>query len=493
MSYHSIVEAVAHHANHSPEKVCLIESASGRECTYGSLWKHILSFSKRLRQAGLKNGENVVVRTEQTIDFIIAGLAVHLAGGVFVPIERNISELRVIEMLEYMESRFLIAAKPVTRECVYIDINAICSDKLVTVRENDENTIFPVPQALCDVLFTTGTTGKSKGVMLTHEAQVAACINVMEVMEYSLSDVQSVAHPLNHVGGLRRTYLILLVGGTCVFENGVIFIDKFFQSIQKYRVTTMHLVPAYVSLLLLNAPDKLKKTDWLRVVSVGGALLPIQYQDQLRVALPNTKLFITYGATEAGALSSFEFSKFPRKPFCIGKPYSSTSIDFLDDSYNPVLNTTKNNPGIIAVTSPTVMSGYWKEPELTNSVLTGKQLLMADIGYKGDDDLIYVLGRRDDVISTGGHKVSPAEIEEIVVQIEGVKECACVAVQDDIMGSIPKLYVVMYKGVEFSQRVIFGLLTKRLEAYKLPRVIEEIDVLPRIGGTAKINRNALRG
>ena len=493
MSYRSIVEAVAHHANHTPDKVCLIESASGKECTYSSLWKHILSFSKQLKQAGLKSGENVVVRTEQTIDFIIAGLAVHLTGGVFVPIERNISEQRVIEMLDYMDSRFLIAAKPVTRECVYIDINTIYSDKLVIARENDENTVFPVPQALCDILFTTGTTGKSKGVMLTHEAQVAVCINVMEAMEYSSSDVQAVAHPLNHAGGLRRVYPILLVGGTCVVENGVIFIDKFFQSIQKYRVTSMNLVPAYVSLLLLNAPDKLKKTDWLRVVSVGGALLPVQYQDQLRAVLPNTRLFVAYGATEAGALSSFEFSKYHKKPFCIGKPYSSTSIDFLDDSHNPVLSTTKNNPAIIAVTSPTVMSGYWKESELTNSVLTGKQLLMADIGYRGDDDLIYVLGRRDDVIITGGHKVSPAEIEEIVIQIEGVKECACVAVQDDIMGSIPKLYVVMHKGVEFSQRVIFNLLTKRLEAYKHPRIIEEIDVLPRTQGTAKINRNALRG
>jgi long-chain acyl-CoA synthetase len=137
------------------------------------------------------------------------------------------------------------------------------------------------------------------------------------------------------------------------------------------------------------------------------------------------------------------------------------------------------------------MMGYWLDPSLTDSVLSDKRLVMADIGYLGDDGMLYIMGRRDDVINTGGNKVAPYEIEELAMKLPFVRECVCVGVTDKIKGYVPKLYVVTRDNEEYSQKEIYNFLSTHLETYKLPKYIEEVEAIPKTSDFGKPRRNIL--
>jgi long-chain acyl-CoA synthetase len=136
------------------------------------------------------------------------------------------------------------------------------------------------------------------------------------------------------------------------------------------------------------------------------------------------------------------------------------------------------------------MLGYWKNPELTASVTRGDYIILSDLGYMGDDGLLYFVGRADDIIISGSYKIAPLEIEETANSFDGIRESACVPVSDPIMGQIPKLYVVMEENHVFNSNKIYKFLQDKLEMTRVPRIIEEINEIPKINN--KINRRELK-
>jgi acyl-coenzyme A synthetase/AMP-(fatty) acid ligase len=175
----------------------------------------------------------------------------------------------------------------------------------------------------------------------------------------------------------------------------------------------------------------------------------------------------------------------------VGKPYPGTDLKFLDEGGFPKENVSHRDFGIIACKNDSVMSGYWKEPELTNSTIVDGYVVMADVGYRDDDGFVYLAGRRDDVIVSGGHKIAPYEVENIASQIPGVSECVCIPREDKIAGFVPVLIVAMEEGAEFSAKEIAERLAERIEGYKMPRSIHQINEMPRVGNTRKIDRRKL--
>ena len=125
------------------------------------------------------------------------------------------------------------------------------------------------------------------------------------------------------------------------------------------------------------------------------------------------------------------------------------------------------------------MCGYYKEPEITKEALENGNIYTNDLGYVGEDGLVYLLGRKGDVINMGGLKIAPTEIEEVVVTHEKIKDCACIPIKDEITGEAPKLFVVMNEGCEFDQKEIAKFMLNKLEAFKVPKVFEVIDEIPR--------------
>jgi long-chain acyl-CoA synthetase len=299
---------------------------------------------------------------------------------------------------------------------------------------------------------------------------------------------------MSHSGGLRRVEAMLVSGATAIVMNASMFYGSIFKVLERYGVTVFQLVPAQVAAILNSAEKMLLKTnDVLRILSVGSAVIPETHKERLRELLPDVRLFNDFGSTEASGSAYFEWSKYPPKPDCVGEASLHSEIIFLDEAGRVTECTSRENPGILATRGDTLMLGYYNEPELTSETVHDNMVVSSDIGYKDEDGLIYLVGRKTDLINSGGYKISPLEIEDAVNSIEGVLECAAFGKKDDIMEQVPVVFVAMKKGFEFDAHKIADILNGSLERHKVPKIenIIEIEKLPRSVGTEKVLRKEL--
>jgi len=489
MAFSTILEAVEHWAKHSPQKMCLIEAKTGQKISYGEFWQAALAFAEKLKSNGLQKGGRVVVRVGPLIETFVAQFGIYLYGGVYCPVEMHMKDLKLLEMLEYFESDLLISAEKIDFNGRWIDLLTVCCGNDVPTAEFD----FPDPEDMCSIVFTTGTTGKAKGVMINHKTcflHSATSHNVYNNLE---NDVFLWSFPLDRVGGIRLFGSSFLIGATVVYSSGVVFVKDFFDVLDEYNVSVIYLDPFSLSILLgSDANTFTKYTDQLKALSLSGSMILETHKQQICSLLPKTRLFSFYSSTEISNITSYEFSRYPDLENCVGKPIPNTKIYILNDDGDPMETTSKDNIGVISCENERMMMGYWKDPELTGSVLNNGRIVMTDVGYIDDDGYLYIMGRRDDVIVTGGHKVAPYEIENIAMKMPGISECACIPVKNDILGNVPNLFVVMKANYEFSANEIYKFLAQRLETFKLPRVIRQLDCLPKLGLAQKIDRRALK-
>lgn len=483
----SIVESVALYAKEQGEKFCIADRKN--ELTYRDYWEGIYGYAKHLQDLGIKNGDAIVVHNSQSVETLVSGLAIQLLGAVFVPIEREIAETRALEIMHIVDAKCFISAKQMECECLYENINDVLSWK----DENADYVTFEYPDCnqTAEILFTTGTTGVSKGIELSHSNLVAVAENVIDGVEMESDNVELIPVPLSHSHGLRRYYANMLNGSSVVILNGVAFAKVVFDHIEKYNVNAIDLVPAALSSLLRVSGDKFADyKNQIRYIQLGSAPIPENDRVNLCKLLPNSRLYNFYGTTESGCSCILDFNKYKDKKKCIGRPTCHANFVFLNDA-GECIQATKENPGLLACAGEMNMVGYYKSPELNAETMKDGYIRTQDLAYMDEDGMICLLGRQGDVIESGGNKISPIEIEEVAITCDVVDDCACISVDNELLGKEPKLFVVMKKGCEFDYNSIYQFLNGHLEKYKVPRIIEEIDVIPRTFN-GKIKRTELK-
>lgn len=471
----SIVEAVAHWAQVLPEKFCIADSR--KEASYREYWEYIFGYAGHLRRLGVGSGDRVVVRNGQNMETAVCGLAVQLAGAVFVPVEKNAADARILEIIETVDAKCYISAKPAEVPCLWEKMGDVLSFR----DEKADFETFPWPDGedLAEILFTTGTTGKSKGIELTHGSTVAVAENVIDGVEMKRDNVEIIPVPLSHSHGLRRYYGNMLNGSAAVILDGVIFYNKLFERMDTFRATALDLVPAALSALFKLSGDRLGDyAGQLDYVQLGSAPIAAQDRERLCRLLPNVRLYNFYGTTESGCSCILDFNAMKDKKNCIGRPTRHAHFVFVDEEGHRI-DADEEHPGFLSCAGAMNMKGYYHSPELTAETIRDGYIRTKDLSYMGEDGLIYMLGRQDDVIVTGGSKVAPDEIEDAAMQFPGIADCGCIPVDHPILGKEPKLFVAMERGAAFDPEAIFQFLKDRLEAYKVPKQIEQIDKLPR--------------
>lgn len=471
----SIVEAVAACAQENPDKFC---AADGRyEFTYRTFWEHIYGYGNHLKEMGISKGDHVVVRNPQNTVMLIAGLAIQLVGAIFVPIEKNVADQRILEIIDTVQAKLYIAAKKTEVPCAYERITEV-------IKHRDENAdyesfAYPENRDMAEVLFTTGTTGKSKGIELTHRNVVAVAENVIDGVEMKKNNVELIPVPLSHSHGLRRYYANMLNGSSVVIMGSVVFTQDVFENVEKYGVTAIDLVPAALASIFKLSGDQLGDyKDQLDYIQLGSAPIPDQDKEKLRCLLPDARLYNFYGTTESGCSCILDFNKYAEKKNCIGRPTCNANFVFIGEDGLPI-EATKENPGLLACSGEMNMVGYYKEEELSASIMKKGYIQTEDLAYMDEDGMICLLGRQGDVIVSGGNKIAPGEVEDAAGAFEGMEECACVPAISPILGQEPKLFVVMKEGCTFEYETIYQFLKERLESYKVPKIIVEIEKLPR--------------
>lgn len=474
--FQSIVEAVLHYAKTQPSKLCLVDDNG--EVTYSEYAEKILRFASFFKGAGIEVKDAVVVEACQSIDYLAIELALQLLGAVFVPVEHNCASDKISSFADRADAKGIIACSD---NSFATEIFYTYETFVEKASESDLLDVEKMPErdTVSEILFSTGTTGKEKGIVLTHSNDIALAENVMYGVEMEKDNVEMIPSPMNHSHGLRRYYANMYNGSTVVLLGSVMNIRRFFHNIDTYGVNSMDLVPSALTVVLKLSKSKLADyKDTMRYIQFGAA--PMMEADQKRICelLPNTRLYNFYGSTESGCICIYNFNRADDKKHCIGKPAHNAKIIIVDDDKNEI-QSSENNTGLLVSAGSMNMLGYWKDREETDKVLLDGAVYSNDIAYYDEDGDIILLGRKGDVINVGGNKVSPDEIEDVAKKMPGVADCGVIPVKDEYKGAVPKLFVQMTPGAEFNPIEIRAFLADNLEPYKVPAYIEQIDKIPR--------------
>lgn len=499
----SIVEALKINAEKTPDKLCVGDKKN--QVTYKEFWNMAKKAAVYLQEKGVQKGDMVVIRGAQKVEFLLGVFGVQLAGGAVCPLEKAIKDDRIMEIMNFVDSNIYLAEKPVKNTTVNnISLKemfkVVQNNEAVTPNENTDNSenvvlnessdsseavnskefSLPASDDLSEILFTTGTTGKSKGIEVTFGCNVAIAQNVIDSVGMEKDEVELITTPINHSLAIRRSYGAIYNGSSIVLTDGIKFVEDFFKLLDRYKITAITFVPAILEQVLKFAKDRFATYDnQFHYIQLGSAPLSETNKEILTKMFPTTRLYNTYGATESGCTVILEFSKYGHKKKCIGRTTVNTEILFVDDKRN-IVEASLEKPGIFAFKGKMNMRSYYKEPEITKEVMDENGVVYTnDLGYLGEDGLVYLLGRQGDVINMGGIKIAPTEIEEVAMKHEMIKDCACIPIKDEITGEAPKLFVTLNEGYQLDQKELSKYLLSKLEFLKVPKTFEVIDEIPR--------------
>lgn len=485
----SIVEALAAASAAKPDVIAVI--AEGQQITYEELWKETRGFAAYLQSLGFEKGARVLVKSRPDIWFVVACFGIQLAGYTHVPLEKTIGTEGLKDIGQKLSASALVADVDLEAEGYKTISSGSVRELAVENFDEGRQFIFPDSEDVCDILFTTGTTGKPKGVVLSHRAVLAVAENVQCGIGDFDGNVYLMPSPIDHAAGVRNLYLCVLTATTAVLLDGYSNAKRLFEYIRNYHVTSLYLPPSAVRMMIMLASKELAKyADQIRFIYTSSAPFPAADRERLTRILPKTRLYFAYGCSEAGRACIIEYSKQTGRENCAGRPNKNSHV-FVVDEDRKEIQSSLTNQGLFAISGPTVMNGYYNDPDLTRETLVDGVLYTNDIGYIDPDGFVYVLGRRGDVINVGGLKIAPTEVENVALRYPGVAECVCYPVEDRFSGVAPKLNIVEERGAFVDISALRGHMLRSLEAYKVPKQIEKVDAIPKTAN-GKIDRKNLK-
>ncbi len=467
----TILQSIRRFALEKPDKLAIVDPAT--ELTYSAYWQKICGAASYFRGIGVQKGEYVVVKTMQTVEYLVVCHGIQLAGGIFIPVEKSVNEGRVTEIMNETGATKLFGDLVVEGfEC------RPTSEAYHYAGEIIQEWDMPAEEDEAMILFTTGTTGKSKGIVIQYGAEFAVAENVKYGVEMKEDNVEIIPMPMNHSFSLRRYFANMINGSTVIVIDGVFFVKILFNMIEKYRATAIAMAPAAISIIFKLTRDKIGNyAEQFDYIQLGSAPLPEGDKDRLLSLLPNIRLYNLYGSTELGVSCALNFNSDDNQPSCIGYPTKNSIFKIVDEDGNEKLDATAEDPGYLSYTGTMKMKEYFHEPELTEATFIDGYMRSSDLGYRDEKGRIFMLGRADDVIITGGNKVSPLEVEEATKQFAGIHDCICKGVEDALVGAVPVLYIVADETIDMD-----GLkrhMANLLEDFKRPRSIHRIESVPR--------------
>ena len=468
----TIVERLFINAKKNPEKTAVV--FENESIDYRMLGKKTLQCFCLFRECRVSASDKIIIQGKYTTWFVACIFAAHLCNAVAIPIDKKPSEKAVLSLAEKVAAKLVITDFPVDRE------NNILFTTLEECSKFDvgfDTIIFPPVDSIADMIFTTGTTGNSKGVELTHRNLL---VNVaVRTHEFGVKpeNVGITLVPLNHAAPMWLLYLSIYNGSTFIFLDGMSKIKLMYDYMDYYKVSSMYIPPASISALSMLSKDKLHDyAGQMDYVNTSSAPMQVSQQNYMREMLPKTRLFFSYSSSENGMVSLHRYHKDVRDITCCGRPCIGVDVRIVDDDYEAV---PVGKPGRIIIKSDMNMKGYYQMPELNSEVFREGWFLSNDMGYIGAEGFLYVLGRKDDIINIGGYKVYPSEIEVAALKIEGVSDCVCFSVNDDITGQAAKLLINKSSGCDKTIVDIKKQLALFLDSYKIPRRIEFTDRIER--------------
>jgi len=470
-----------------------------KSLTYSDLFEQVRHFGAYLNHY-FPPGSRIGIATPNSRWSVISLFAITYAGLVIVPIDYGSHPVTVATLVTACDIRAIVTV-PQIQARISPQLNGSCDFILIdesldarpSVRSaiSEGSTLSPPTRAthtdeLAMIMYTTGTTGNKKGVMLSHRNLLQSARNIIEFMGITPPLIECIPMPLSHSFGFARLRVVLMLGGTVVIENGLLNPERLLSQIIKTGTNALSMVPSAFFMISARSSEQFHQcTKQIRYIELGSAPMTADEKLKLAAAFPNATICMHYGLTEASRSTFLNFNTDPKYLSTVGKASPNVSIKIVDQQGLSVIG----EPGTIFVSGNHVMIGYFDNPELTQSTLAEGWFNTGDRGMIDSEGYVTFLGREDDMINISGLKVSPFEIESIINRYPNVKESCAVLTAPTVI----TLFVVLSDPSEsFDFANCQRFCTDYLEAYKIPRAHKIISVLPKTE-SGKLQRKKLLG
>jgi len=486
--------------------------------TYGQLELEVYRLADELRRLGARPGDRVGMLLANSIEAAVTFWAILEAGCVVVPLHAGARAEGLRPVLADAEPRWLVAGGELAALFpALLDGSPSLEAILAWARGSSspassdgrirpwalsgaDTPASPPPRPspgdpgdLAALIYTSGTTGEPKGAMLTHHNMTAALRAVNAYLAVQSTDVVYSALPLSSSYGLYQLVLGLAVGARVVLDRSFAFPMQSLALMAAERATTFAGVPTMFAWMATSPAMEQHDLSSLRILTSAAAALPIEHARRVRERLPGAKLYVMYGQTECKRITYLDPEDLDRKPGSVGKGMPFQEHAVIDETGAPVA---PGSIGELVVRGPHVMLGYWRKHEATAHKLRpiagsdGPWLHTDDLFRIDEDGYLFFVGRRDDVLKVGGHKVSPREIEDVLCQMPAVREAAVVGMDDPLWGQAARAHIVLRDGAATSEDEVIRFCKARLRPYMVPKAVVFETDLPKTE-SGKVKKRAL--
>lgn len=482
-----------------PHNVAVVQD--GRPTTYATLQQATVRICRDLSETGLQPGERVAILCENSPEFIAAYFGVQRLGGVCVALNTQYTAFEIERILRHAQVTWFVVdkkhlpamgkvARTLLPEKKIVVLGALCDQGGVSSGGRDAP-----PAAGCSlddlaaIVYTSGTTGQPKGVMLTHRNICTNATSIVTYLGLGCDDKVMSILPFYYSYGMSLLTTHIMVGGTIVLENSFMYPNKVLDRMESEQATGFAGVPTTFAILLNKSNLRQRRLPALRYLTQAGGPLPPHHAKALKEILPDTRVYIMYGQTEATArLTYLEPEDLHCKLGSIGKAIPGVTIEVIKEDGTRAV---AGEEGEIVARGDNIMAGYWDSPAETAKVLRGGKLYTGDRAKTDEEGYLYIVGRSSDMIKSGAHRISPKEIEETIQEMDAVHEVALIGVPDEILGEAIRAIVVLKDGHFCDTHAVQKHCRMKLAPFKMPRDVLFVGSLPKTS-TGKIQRFRLK-
>jgi len=449
-----------------PNRIAIIDD--NKKYTFKEIYELSQKASTFFHDKGIQQGNHVAIISQNNIEFFITVNALWFLNAIPVPLNIRLNNREILKLIAHSESSFLIISENKSEEIKYEKTISISLATLLRTKDNRLENRFD-PNNIALMMYSSGSTGSPKCVQITFENLYESCKSVDGFINHTIDNVWLASLPFYHIGGFSILSRILIVGCSFVLSNSISN-NLFIENIINFEPSLISLVPTMLKDLI---DTNIRPWEKLRIAFLGGG--PID-DDQIRKAIENNWPIATvYGSTETSSMvtvSSTENLK--THGLSVGETLDGVIINIVDEGNNIVPN---GKIGEIVVTSKSVGSGYFNSPEVFSLKFSDGKYYTGDLGKIDENGNLHIIGRKDDMIISGGENINLNEIENYVKLLDQVSDCTTIKVKDNKWGESYILLIELDEKKESTRKKVLGELKKYISNFKQPKSTHFVNVI----------------
>ena len=485
-----------------PDRTAVI--FDGRRITYSDLALRVARLANALRQLGVEKGDRIATMEVNCNEHIEAYFAAAKLDAIYVPINFRASQSEVEYMLNDSSPTVLLAGSR------YTDMIELISPKIESLKalvlidgvaegwhtyekmldSSSDDEMFPESDDddLTMLMFTAGTTGSPKGVMLSHDSFSSYILTNVSPPDMEVEEKNILTVPLYHIAGVQAVMAAIYGGRTLIIQRQFEPVE-WMTLVEQEKANRAMMVPTMLKMVLDHQEFQNHDLSSLQVITYGAAPMPLEVIRRAIAMLPGTFFINAFGQTETAATITMlppedhilegtdqEIEVKLKRLTSIGKPLEDVEVRIVSDEGKPV---DLGETGEIVAKGSRLMKGYWKQEQATAEALRGGWLYTGDLGYFDEDGYIFLSGRAKDFIKRGGEMVSPEEVEQVLHSHPAIDEAAIIGVPDIDWGERVRAIVVAKEGETIDGPEVIEYCRSRLSSFKKPESVVVVDKLPR--------------